>query len=76
MSCCGGSCYCGSCGCGVMYHGFEEENTNTTPGTVVLGVSAEKGRAGEVTEKAKESGEAGNGCCCGSGCTCSPCSSC
>ncbi|CAL4898508.1 unnamed protein product [Urochloa decumbens] len=75
MSCCGGSCYCGSCGCGVMYHGFEEENTNTTPGTVVLGVSAEKG-AGEVTEKAKESGEAGNGCCCGSGCTCSPCSSC
>ncbi|CAL4905815.1 unnamed protein product [Urochloa decumbens] len=75
MSCCGGSCCCGSCGCGVMYHGFEEENTNNTPGTMVLGVSAEKG-AGEVTQKATESGEAGHGCCCGSGCTCSPCSCC
>ncbi|RCV18740.1 hypothetical protein SEVIR_3G339500v4 [Setaria viridis] len=74
MSCCGGSCSCGSCGCGVMYLGFDE-NTSNTPGTMVLGVSAEKG-AGEVPEKATESGEAGYGygCSCGSGCSCSPCS--
>ncbi|KAF8667542.1 hypothetical protein HU200_052741 [Digitaria exilis] len=40
---------------------------------MVLGVSPEKG-AGEVTEKATESGEAGHGCSCGPGCSCSPCS--
>ncbi|WVZ90879.1 hypothetical protein U9M48_037135 [Paspalum notatum var. saurae] len=54
--------------------GFSEENTSTTPGTMVLGVAPEKG-AGEAPEKASESGEAGNGCCscCGPSCVCSPC---
>jgi hypothetical protein len=27
----------------MMYLGFKEENTSNTPGTMVLGVSAEKG---------------------------------
>uniref|UniRef100_A0ACD6ARG2 Uncharacterized protein n=1 Tax=Avena sativa TaxID=4498 RepID=A0ACD6ARG2_AVESA len=71
MSCsCGSSCGCGSnCKCGKMYPDLDEQASTTTQAqaaVVVVGVAHES-KAGQF---AVASGE---GCKCGSSCTCDPC---
>ncbi|KAJ8531182.1 hypothetical protein K7X08_026616 [Anisodus acutangulus] len=67
MSCCGSDCKCGSScgGCG-MYPDLEKSTTFT----IIEGV-APMTNYGRVEESA--AAEGGNGCKCGSNCTCDPC---